>query len=84
MDDFDNRSRRNNLIVRGIEEDENEKKETLINKVTDEIFSATLNVKPTSVERIHGLGRKLPGTTRPVILRVADYQDKMKYQRGFL
>ncbi|XP_049275858.1 uncharacterized protein LOC119406243 [Rhipicephalus sanguineus] len=78
VDDLENRSRRNNLIIRGVAEDENEKEETLLKKVNDEIFSSTLKVNITSIERIHRIGKKNSGKTRPVILRLADYRDKMK------
>ncbi|XP_075527050.1 uncharacterized protein LOC142559320 [Dermacentor variabilis] len=77
LDDLDNRSRRNNLIIRGIKEEDHENEETLLSKVKDEIFSATLKVNVSSIERIHRLGRRISGRTRPVILRVADYRDKM-------
>ncbi|XP_049514281.1 uncharacterized protein LOC119432614 [Dermacentor silvarum] len=78
VDDLDNRSRRNNLIIRGVAEEENEKEETLVRKVKDDIFNATLKVNVNSIDRIHRLGKKLSGRTRPVILSVADYRDKIK------
>ncbi|XP_049514213.1 LOW QUALITY PROTEIN: uncharacterized protein LOC125941275 [Dermacentor silvarum] len=77
VDDLDNRSRRNNLIIRGVAEEENEKEETLVKKVKDDIFNATLKVNVNSIDRIHRLGKKLSGRTPPVILRVADYRDKI-------
>lgn len=47
VNDLNNRSRRNNVIIRGISEDENEKGETIGSKVKDEILSATLEVNAT-------------------------------------
>ncbi|XP_077531255.1 uncharacterized protein LOC144143361 [Haemaphysalis longicornis] len=78
IDDLENRSRRNNIIVRGIEEEVLETEEVLIRKVNDEVFGNILKQKLHSIERIHRLGRKIPGTNRPVILRVGDFREKTK------
>ncbi|KAH9384728.1 hypothetical protein HPB48_026741 [Haemaphysalis longicornis] len=56
IDDLENRSRRNNIIVRGIEEEELETEEVLIRKVNDEVFGNILKQKLHSIERIHRLG----------------------------
>ncbi|XP_037278177.2 uncharacterized protein LOC119171476 [Rhipicephalus microplus] len=78
IDDLDNRSRRNNLLVRGVEEEEFEDEAVLLSKVNDDIFDKLLGSKCSSIERIHRLGKKIPGRSRPVILKVGDFRDKTK------
>lgn len=72
------RSRRNNLIIRGVVEDDHETEEILLRKVNDDVVSAILGVQVNSIERIHRLGRRLTGKTRPIIFRLADYRDKSR------
>lgn len=78
IDDLENRSRRNNLIIRGISEATPETEEVLVRSVTHEVFDGILKVKVDSIERIHRLGRHIPGRIRPVIVKFADFRDKMK------
>ncbi|XP_077550567.1 uncharacterized protein LOC144163644 [Haemaphysalis longicornis] len=78
LDELENRSRRNNLIVRGIEEEESEDEAVLLRKVNDEIFGNVLGTRLSSIERIHRLGKKMPEKDRPVILKVSDFRDKMR------
>ncbi|XP_040359711.2 uncharacterized protein LOC121047998, partial [Ixodes scapularis] len=78
VDDLENRSRRNNLIIRGISEAAPETEEVLVRSVTHEVFDGILKVKVDSIERIHRLGRQIPGRIRPVIVKFADFRDKMK------
>ncbi|XP_077538693.1 uncharacterized protein LOC144151497 [Haemaphysalis longicornis] len=78
IDDLDNRSRRNNLIVRGVEEEESEDEAVVLSKVNDDIFGKLLGSKCSSIGRIHRLGKKIPERDRPVILKVADFRDKAK------
>nr|XP_037285001.1 LOW QUALITY PROTEIN: uncharacterized protein LOC119177920 [Rhipicephalus microplus] len=76
--DLENRSRRNNVIIRGVKEEGPENDDDLVKKINDDIFGSILNQKLNSIERIHTLGKKFSGKDRPVILRVADYRDKVK------
>lgn len=82
IDDLDNRSRRNNLIIRGIKEDVNETEEALRKKVNVDVFHTILNLKVDSVERIHRLGKRQGGKDRPIILRLSDFRDKTKILRN--
>lgn len=50
----------------------------LLSKVNEEVFSAIMKVHVTSIKRIHRLGKKLAGRTRPVNFRAADYRDKTR------
>ncbi|XP_049527737.1 uncharacterized protein LOC119462805 [Dermacentor silvarum] len=78
VDDLDNRSRRNNLIIRGMQEGTQENDAALVKKVTEEVFRDILKVQVTSIERIHRLGKKTPGRNRPIIFRLADFREKVK------
>ncbi|XP_077492319.1 uncharacterized protein LOC144103492 [Amblyomma americanum] len=78
VDDPDNRSRRSNLIIYGIEEQENETPQSLQDTV-EKIFDEKLEIKTAGFERIHRLGRKEASDDsihRPVILKLFDYRDK--------
>lgn len=77
VDDLENRGRKNNLIIRGIQEEPLESEDTLAKIVVDHVFGAKLNVKIDSIERIHRIGRKFPRGNRPVIVKLADFRDKV-------
>lgn len=82
IDELENRSRRNNLIIRGVQEGVNETEDVLLEKINVDIFDKLLNLKINSVERIHRLGAKRRGKDRPVILRVSDFRDKTTILRN--
>ncbi|XP_054933596.1 uncharacterized protein [Dermacentor andersoni] len=82
IDDLENRSRRNNLIIRGIREDVNETEEALRKKVNVDVFHTVLKLKIDSVERIHRLGKRQNGKDRAIILRLSDFRDKTKILRN--
>lgn len=75
--DLEDRSRRNNLIVFGMQENEDETPESLAKGVTESVFQKTLGVTVTSVERIHRMGRKQADKPRPVILKLIDHREKI-------
>ncbi|KAM7313533.1 uncharacterized protein ISCGN_003395 [Ixodes scapularis] len=77
IDDLENRSRRNNLIIHGIKCDVNETADQLKEKVCTNIFSTKLQVDVSTVERIHRLGRNQGTRPRPVIMNFRDYNEKM-------
>lgn len=80
IEELENRSRRSNLIVYGVEEQQNESFQELHNLVSKEIFEDILDVKSAGIERIHRLGRTREGDpkNRPIILKLLDYRDKVK------
>uniref|UniRef100_A0A147BGB8 Putative myosin light chain kinase n=1 Tax=Ixodes ricinus TaxID=34613 RepID=A0A147BGB8_IXORI len=82
IDDLENRSRRNNLIVRGIKEEASENEDVLMRKINNEVFDTILNQKLNSIQRIHRLGKKMTGRDRPVILTVADFKEKMAIMKN--
>lgn len=72
--DLEDRSRRSNLVVFGVDEDPAETELDLKQKVLTEIFERKLNVPCRSVGRIHRIGR--PGKQRPVIIFFQDFNEK--------
>ncbi|CAN7942572.1 unnamed protein product, partial [Ixodes pacificus] len=81
-DDLENRSRRNNLIIYGIEESGRNDSSTLEARVTKEIIEDRLQLQPVPIERIHRIGKFSPEKPRPVILKLLDFRDKMKILRN--
>ncbi|XP_064476875.1 protein unc-13 homolog C-like [Ornithodoros turicata] len=76
VDDLENRSRRNNLVIYGLQESEAESSSSLLNTVQNELLSSKLGVEVSSIERIHRLGRMVAGKVRPVIVRFYDYRER--------
>lgn len=75
VDDLENRGRRNNLIILGVDEPAKESNEELMNEVT-EFFQEKLEVTTSGIERCHRLGRKAVNKSRPVIIKFLDYREK--------
>ncbi|XP_077551934.1 uncharacterized protein LOC144166231 [Haemaphysalis longicornis] len=76
LTEFENRSRRNNLLVFGVEEGSPESESDLKVSVVDNIFGKKLKVQVQTIERIHRLGKQRPGYIRPVIMRFYDCKEK--------
>lgn len=74
--DLENRSRRNNLLVFGYPEQDNEDSELLKNKITTDAFETRLGISVTSLEKVHRIGCKKSGSCRPVILRLFNFNEK--------
>lgn len=77
IDDLENRSRRNNVIIYGIKEEQRESSESLRDIVTDTVFKDKLGISVTGIERCHRLGKKGGERPRPVILKLLDYREKV-------
>ncbi|XP_049274294.1 uncharacterized protein LOC125759489 [Rhipicephalus sanguineus] len=80
IDELENRSRRSNIIVYGIQEEPNETTETLLRTTKERVLEGLLGLDITGIERIHGLGKLVkenPTKSRPVILKLLDYRDKV-------
>lgn len=82
LDDIENRSRRNNLIIQGVPEEEMERDEGLTRRITSEIFSKRLGLEIRSIERCHRLGRGNHGKPRAVIIKFIDYREKLAVLRN--
>ncbi|XP_042150731.1 uncharacterized protein LOC121838509 [Ixodes scapularis] len=77
LTDFENRSRRNNLLVFGIPEVDKESEDDLKKKVIKELFEIKLGVQIASLERIHRVGYKRNESCRPVIIKLFNYNEKL-------
>lgn len=75
VDDLNNRLRRNNLIVKGLPEQESETWADTEEKV-QAFFSTHLNVRVGEIERAHRLGPRKPGFSRPIIIKFLNYKSK--------
>lgn len=78
VDDLENRSRRCNLIIYGIPENQNEDNSTLEETVTETVFKEKLEIDGVGIERIHRLGKPAANKTRPIILKLHDFRDKTR------
>ncbi|XP_077496434.1 uncharacterized protein LOC144107314 [Amblyomma americanum] len=78
LHDFEDRSRRRNLIIFGQPEEVDENPTILKENILDVIFSRKLGVTVTSVERVNRLGKKKGDKPRPVIINFFDYNKKMR------
>lgn len=76
VDDMENRQRRNNLIIIGLPEQDNETQADLSKLMQDKIFSV-IGTSPRSIERMHRLGKK-QSKARPVIFPLYDFKEKQE------
>ncbi|XP_077511132.1 uncharacterized protein LOC144121671 [Amblyomma americanum] len=76
VDDLENRSRRNNLIVYGVPENNEEQHEDLEAIVSEKILNDILKVPNVAIERIHRLGRPAEKKCRPLIFKLLNGRDK--------
>lgn len=80
--DLEDRSRRNNLLIFGVDERPDETSDSIIDTVVKDIFSDILKVKVSSAERIHRIGRKVANKSRPVIVKFVDHRKKEQVLRN--
>lgn len=78
VDDLENRSRRNNIIVHGFDEPSDETLITLSESISENFFKSKLGLSVTGIERCHRLGSKRPNKIRPVIIKLIDFQEKLR------
>lgn len=77
VDDLNNRSRRNNLLIKGLAEVEKEDYEASEKLVKD--FCSThlkITLQPGDIERAHRIGQPRPGFTRPIIIKFLNFKTK--------
>lgn len=74
--DFEDRSRRNNLLVFGLAETTDQTSELLSKSVVEDLFQYELDVNVLSIERIHRIGCKHQDKPRPVIMKFIDCREK--------
>lgn len=80
VEDPENRSGSNDLIVHGIPEKGDETEAALRGSVKS-MFQDKMKMSVMSIERIHRLGRKQETITRPVILRLYGFNEKIQLLR---
>ncbi|XP_075742505.1 protein partner of snf isoform X2 [Rhipicephalus microplus] len=76
VDDLENRSRRNNLVIYGINEEVDKDWKSLEAIVKQEVFQKVLGIEVKSLERIHRVGKYHKERHRPIILRLYDFAEK--------
>lgn len=79
-DDLENLSRRNNIILHGLDENDDENNNMLFSNVR-QFFTEKLNIECPPIERCHRIGTKREGRSRPVILRVLDFRNKTEIMK---
>lgn len=77
VDDLNNRMRRNNLLVKGIAEQEKEDY-AVTEQIVRDFFSSKLNLQVGNIERAHRVGHQRPNFHRPIIVKFLDFKSKME------
>ncbi|KAH9380228.1 hypothetical protein HPB48_016086 [Haemaphysalis longicornis] len=77
VDDLNNRMRRNNLLVKGITEQEKEDY-AVTEQIVRDFFSSKLNLQLGNIERAHRVGHPRPNFHRPIIVKFLDFKSKME------
>ena len=79
IDDLENRSRRQNIVVHGIEEDDHENweqtEEKLISMIRDRL---QIEIPPEQIERAHRTGFKHPAKPRPIVCKFISDKTKQR------
>lgn len=78
IDDLENRSRRNNITIFGVNEPMGEPQQSLEEQVRKNISEDLLKIPDVAIERIRRIGRPAGNKCRPVILKLVDGRDKAK------
>ena len=76
--DLEARCKRNNLLFFGLKEEKDED----CRKIVEGLLNVECGMKkPVVVERVHRVGSKRPGSSRPMIVKFLDYNDKMRVKK---
>ncbi|XP_065664399.1 uncharacterized protein LOC136086060 [Hydra vulgaris] len=75
--EIEDRSRRNNLRIEGLKESENENWSVSESKV-QKMFEDTLGLKSIQIERAHRTGFRNTHKTRPKVVKLLNYKDKVE------
>lgn len=78
IDSLEDRGRRNNLVIFGVHEEDNENTKDLNQSVVERVFLDRLGVAVNTVERIHRTGQKNKERNRPFIVKFYDFSEKIK------
>lgn len=74
-DELNNRMRRNNIILKGIPENQHENWSDS-ERIVRTFLSSKLQVNVGEIERAHRLGIRKPGFNRPIIVKFLNYKSK--------
>ena len=75
-DDHDQYSRRNCLLIHGIEEDKDEvTDDVVVNMLQDKL---ELEISKKDIDRSHRIGKPIPREKRPIIVKFVQYNDHHK------
>lgn len=77
VDDMNNRMRRNNLIIKGLDEVEHEDY-VESERIVREFFSKHLRHDVGDIERAHRVGRSRPNFHRPLIVKFLNFKSKIE------
>ncbi len=80
MDEMENRSRRANLVVKGIKEEKDESWIQSEGKVL-EVFEKQLDLKGVGVVRAHRVGRQYEGRDRPIVVKFLNEKERAEILR---
>ncbi|KAH9361347.1 hypothetical protein HPB48_006909 [Haemaphysalis longicornis] len=69
--------RRNNLLVKGISEQEKEDY-VVTEQIVRDFFSSKLNLQVGNIERAHRVGHQQRNFHRPIIVKFIDFKSKME------
>ncbi|KAK3909296.1 LINE-1 retrotransposable element ORF1 protein [Frankliniella fusca] len=73
LDELEQYGRRNNLRIFGIPEEENENTDDII---LDLAAKMEVMMHRSCIDRSHRIGRRIPGTPRPIIAKFVDYGNR--------
>lgn len=77
LDYLENQSRRNNIIIYGVKDEDNENWNATENKAVEFIKNnLKTELKAHEIERSHRLGKKFRGTNRPIIIKFNNFKTK--------
>ncbi|XP_048002101.1 uncharacterized protein LOC125238724 [Leguminivora glycinivorella] len=84
IETLDNNARRNNVILHGIPESQEEKFDQLINTVINTIHDLDVDLKITDINRVQRLGRRQENDNkiRPILLSTTSTQKKIEILRN--
>lgn len=76
VEDMNNRMRRNNLIIKGLPEEEHEGYAES-ERIVKAFFRNHLDIEAGDIERAHRVGQRREGAKRPIIVKFLNFKSKM-------
>ena len=82
LDDLEQYSRRNCLLIHGLEEEDNENTTKKVLKVFKNKLGLSTDLSESDITRSHRLGKKSSNKTRPIIAKFISYQPRSEVYRN--